>query len=739
MKTALLLTSTLMLASSSPLFAQEEEPDSIVGSFYELEDLVVVAEKPIVQTDGAKLSYNLDEDPSAKGNTLLDALRKVPMVSVDGEDKIRINGQDNFKIYVNGKEDPSLSANYKQIFKAMPADAVKKIEVITEPGARYDAEGTAGILNLVTITKNTTDGYSGSVDASFSKSQNGFSLYGRAKKGKLSMSANFNFADCSLFPQRSDNTQTYDNYASTDARYQINRLNQRVKFNYTGGGVTLSYDLSDNNLITVNTDIHTMNGYLKNNKSVFTSETFDANHNLTGSMARYANAEVVETGLSAGAAWQHNFSASGHKTVLSYLYNHSYNKLAADLTLFEHSGDITVSPFERMDTRGKNNEHTLQFDYINPFGGDTHLFETGAKAIFRRNGADSYELRGDDENSATESLSEKSALTQIQDIYAAYAAYNGKYGDLSLTAGMRYEHTRMGIEYHWGDMTDFMNHLNDLVPNAAVSYNFSSSSNIRVAYQMRISRPSLRQVNPFQQNYIPNYIEMGNPDLSSEKSNKMSVTYSNFGRTVGGNVGLEYSTIDNSITHCYYTEGDTFFSTYANMGHERRLAFFGFLNWTIIPRMQLSVNARLTRQMYSSPEEGLGNNGWNFNYGANWNYSTASGFKFNAYGGQSTRNYNLTGYNEGWYYYGLGISKSFLKEKALTLTVNANNFLQKYNVFKSVTEIDGFKSTFSNKNSNWNVGISLSWRFGSLKSDVKKTDVSISNDDKSSVGGKAGF
>ena len=115
-----------MLASSSTIFAQELEPDSIEGSYYDLEDLIVVADKPIVQTDGAKLTYNLEEDPSTKGNTLLDALRKVPMVSVDGENKIRINGQENFKIYVNGKEDPSLTANYDQIFKAMPADAVEK-------------------------------------------------------------------------------------------------------------------------------------------------------------------------------------------------------------------------------------------------------------------------------------------------------------------------------------------------------------------------------------------------------------------------------------------------------------------------------------------------------------------------------------------------------------------------------------------------------------------------------------
>ena len=154
---------------------------------------------------------------------------------------------------------------------------------------------------------------------------------------------------------------------------------------------------------------------------------------------------------------------------------------------------------------------------------------------------------------------------------------------------------------------------------------------------MRISRPTLNQINPFRQNYIPNYVESGNPDLSSERANKISLTYSNFGRVFGGNIGVEYSTIDNAIAHKYFMEGNTFYDTYANIGHERSLAFFGFLNWTIVPRMQFSVNARLTRQMFSSPEENLSNAGWNLNYGANWNYSLSSGFKFNVYGGQNTR------------------------------------------------------------------------------------------------------
>ena len=724
-----------LILSANAAFAQDvQKNDTTAGSSYDLEDLVVVADKPIVQSDGAILTYNLQEDPSTKGNTLLDALRKVPMVSVDGEDKIRINGQENFKIYVNGKEDPSLSANYKNIFKAMPADAIVKVEVITEPGAKYDAEGTAGILNLITITKNSTDGYSGSIQATLSKAQSGGSLYGRMKKGKLTMSANFDYANGRLVPQHSDNITTLENTLSSDAGRQVNSMKQRVGFDYIGGGLNLSYDLSDRDLITVNSNIYAVKGDLLKDKSTYSSIIYNADNSIRGEVFRRIDAQIANTGITAGTSWQHDFNGNGHKTILSYLFNHGYNKLEGNLFTEKSSGVSLADPYEKMLNKDFNNEHTIQLDYENPFGDGKHKLELGGKAVWRRNNTDSYNLNGD--SGSTAELTDKSDLTQIQDIYAAYASYTGKFGNLSANAGVRYEHTRMGINFHYGDTPDFLNHLNDVVPNAGLTYSFSYTSNLRLAYQMRISRPSLSQVNPFKQTFTPNQVTMGNPNLSSEKSNKVSLTYTNFGSVFGGNIGIEYSSIDNSIAHTYTMIDDVLYESYGNMGHDRRIAIFGMCNWTIIPRMQFMVNARLTRQMFSAEE--MSNKGWNLNYGANWNYSLQSGFKFNLYGGQKTRSYNLTGYNDGYYYYGLGISKDFLKNDAMTVTLSANNFLQGHNTYRTVTDTKGIRTTGEYKNSNWNVGISLSWRFGSLKSDVKKTDKSINNDDKSSFGAKSG-
>lgn len=715
-----------------------EKKDTVDGASYQLDDLVVVSRKPVVQSDGGKLTYNMQEDLSATGESLSDALRKVPMVSVDGEGKIRINGQENFKILVNGKEDSGLSANYKDIFKAMPATSVVKIEVITEPGAKYDAEGTAGILNLVTITKNTTDGYSGSLTGNFSKERAGMSGYGRVKFGKLTMSANIDYFNARLFHQSNWNETNIENLNSFSDRYQYNSIRQRVKWDYFGGGINLSYDLSAKDLITVNARINTMKGYLiSGGKSIF--KVWNADHELMGSSIRDLTGSLTETSLSAGAAWQHSFNEKGDKLILSYLFNHNYNFLDGKLKENEATGIPVAPAYQRIYEKRQNNEHTVQLDYEKHIIPDRQVIEAGGKMVIRRNPAYSFTDYNEPQTLLTiqsaPDLSDVSDITQNQDIYALYLSYSGKFGNLASTAGLRFEHTEMGIDYHQGKMQDFTNHLNDLVPNIAFTYSFNPASNLRIVYRMRISRPSLRQINPYKEAIIPNFIETGNPDLTSERANKLTLTYSNYGNRFGGNVGLEYSSIDNAITNFIYTEKEVTYYSFANIGHNRDFAIFGFLNWTPTRKLRISVNARLTRQKYTSKNPDLSNAGWNLNYGGNLNYTLPGEFKLNVYGGQSTKDYGLQQWSDGWYYYGLGVSKDFLRNDALTLTLSAIQFLQPYTSYSTFAKTESIKESFTFHNRNWNVGLSLSWRFGSLKSDVKKAAKQIENDDKSTVSG----
>ncbi len=745
------LASITALTTALPGLAEQPSPsttgsgtestDSIAGSSYDLDDIVIVTERPVVQSDGAKLTYNMEEDTSSKGLTLSDALRKVPMVSVDGEGNISINGQSNFKIYLNGKEDPSLSANYKTIFKAMPAESVVKVEVITEPGAKYDAEGTGGILNLVTISKSSADGYTANVSLSMMRLHSGASLYGRMKKGKLALSANVDYGNGYIFRQKNNYETEVENLLSENMRIVRNNLKQRVGWNYVSGNLNLSYDLTDSDLLTADFSIMHMHGGLgKGSQSIY--EAYDILGERTGFKLSTINASLTNSSLSAGAAWQHSFRNDA-KLVLAYRYDGGKSEIEYN-TLSEFEDGIQISPyFKKTGNDGDTREHTVQLDFSNPFCNDKHVLEAGGKLIFRRNPADSYSFdinrhsfpsyQGDEE------LFWELHLTQKQDVYAAYAAYAGHFGKLNTSAGLRYERTSMGIDYEYSRFPMDTHHLNDLVPNIALTYLFSHSSNLRLAYQTRISRPSLDQVNPYPMDYMPGIVDQGNPDLESEHSNKITLTYTNFSRIIGGNVSVEYASVGNAISRYQYFQDDEVINTYANIGHNRQVSLSGFLNWNIINGMQFSLNGRLAHVSLKSNFENLSNSGVTLNYGANWAYSLPSKLRFSAYGGQSTRNYTLQGWRSGWYYYGVGISKEFFKRNPLTASLNVGNFLQSNTHYRIMTKTDNTITRTCYTNYNWNIGVSVSWNFGSLKEDVKKTSTSINNDDRNKGESKQGI
>ena len=157
----MILMSTLLVCSLESFAQSDAEVTDSLWKDVDLNAVTVVASKPLVKMETDKMTYNVQQDADAKASTVLDMLRKVPMVTVDGQDNITVNGSSSFKVYVDGKPNPMFSANPSQIFKAMPATMVKNIEVITNPGAKYDAEGTGGVLNIV-LNKQAVNGGGGS-------------------------------------------------------------------------------------------------------------------------------------------------------------------------------------------------------------------------------------------------------------------------------------------------------------------------------------------------------------------------------------------------------------------------------------------------------------------------------------------------------------------------------------------------------------------------------------------------
>ena len=192
----------------------EEKPSVNLGKLLTGEDVKmlktveVVAQKPLVKAEIDKVTYSMEDDPDSKSNSTHEMLRKVPFVTIDGEDNIQVNGSSSFVVHVNGKPNSLMSKNPKDVLKSLPANSVKSIEVITEPGAKYDADGIGGILNIIT-TSRTLEGYSVSLSANANNTGAGASAYGTVQLGKFTVTGNYSYNNSFNNPRSYSDTKQF--------------------------------------------------------------------------------------------------------------------------------------------------------------------------------------------------------------------------------------------------------------------------------------------------------------------------------------------------------------------------------------------------------------------------------------------------------------------------------------------------------------------------------------------------
>jgi len=252
----------------------------------QLKEVTVTAVQPLIKNEPDKLTYNLDSDPQTASSPLVDILRKVPMLSVDGEDVVRLNGETNFKVLVNGRSSGLLVRNFKDAIKAMPASAIKSIEVITNPPAKYDAEGIGGVINIITNRK-STQGYNGSINAGVN-TLGGFNGGGyiSAQIGKLSLSTNIYTGK--QIAKGSSYSSESENFLSDDYKYSKTTGTSNSESKFNNFSIEASYEIDSLNLITLSGW-----GYLGNSTNIGTGSM--ESHNLNNVLSRkYSTTNVSE-------------------------------------------------------------------------------------------------------------------------------------------------------------------------------------------------------------------------------------------------------------------------------------------------------------------------------------------------------------------------------------------------------------------------------------------------------------
>lgn len=727
----------------------------------ELKGIEVIAQKPLVKADIDKIEYNVQDDPDSKSSMLIEMLRKVPLVTVDGEDNIKVNGSSSFKIHVNGKPNTMMSSNPKEVLKSMPANTIKHIEVITNPGVKYDAEGVGGILNIVTMGSGF-EGYTATFSGNASNQGGGGSAYATVQKGKLTVSGNYNFdynAGRGVYTGAKRENLASD--GSVDSRIiSDSYIDNNSTFQY--GNVEVSYEIDTLRLISASIGLFGgSHGGLSTGNTWMESHPYAASPTLDYKYALAGDNDGSWYSIRGNIDYQRT-SAKVKERMFTFSY-----KIGTEPRTTKGDNKYTFTPGEmpeewqqllrlqdfRSDGKQNSAEHTLQADYTTPIA-KIHTIEAGAKYIIRNNTSEDWRFQRVSGQTDYKPDTERSShYKHLNDILAAYLGYSIKVKKYSARAGVRYEHTTQRVDYVVGKGDDFKVNFNDVVPSVSVGYKLTDMSNVRLGYNMRISRPSIWYLNPYVNDTDPTNISKGNPDLVSEKSHTFELSYSNFTQKFNINMALNYSFNNNGIEQIarrvkvgeqvdeldIVADKDFLFSTFENIGKSNNLWLSGFINWNASPKTRVYINLNGGYRILNSPAQGLKNRGWEcFAYGGiQHTFPLDIQASLNLMGAPPS--VSLQGSNEGFYDYGIRLNRSFLKEKRLTLNVFASNFFQVYMSGGSQMEGKGFRQESSYRYSRMRYGMGISYRIGELKASVKKAARTINNDDvKSGGGGSAG-
>ena len=686
-----------------------------------LKGVEIVAQKPLVKMEVDKMSYNVAEDEDSKSNTVLDMLRKVPMVTVDGQDNITVNGSSSFKVYVDGMPNVMFSSNPSMVFKSMPATAVKSIEVVTNPGAKYDAEGAAGVLNIVMNKQDpnaaqSMNGFNGTVRASAGTKQLGGSVFINGQQGKLTYSANVMTSYNKPGTTETELEQLQDNGNS-----QLMKSTSDVKTPFTMGSLTLGYQIDSMSVLNLTAQVNSMSIKSNGNSTTTIYGYSNGNSFSYGSTTDMKNSR---TSFNGSIDYQRFFNQD-HTKSLSLTYQLNYSPATTETTnLFNTESSIIDLANRYSENKNKTTNHTFQLDYTMPLGkGQTLSF--GSKLQLHNASSDAKYYVKDvyDPNSSSDYEYKNSIL-------AGYGEYAGNFNKLGIKAGLRYEYTWQNVEYHLGNGDDFKKNYGSLVPTASLQYTLSQGSNLGLTYNMRISRPGISYLNPYVDKSNPIALTYGNPELDVEKNHNISLVYNLFTPKLMVNLNLHHNFVDNAISqYSFYDSNDLLNTTYGNVVKRHQTGLNGYVNYLMTKDTRIFFNGGLNYVDLRSDALNQKNSGWTFNAMVGLQQTLPWNLKLSAFAITSTKNYTLQGWSGGFNLLTASLTKSLLKDK-LSLSVsgliglnNGGNInIESYNSGKDFTSHTNVKVPISG------VTFTVSYTFGNSKVKTKQHTSRVESD-----------
>jgi len=695
-----------------------------------LEKAVVTGTRPLLENKVDRIVYNVDRDVTSQGGVATDVLRKIPQVSVDVNGNVELLGNPSVLFLINGKRSTIFGNSIVDALQSIPASQIQSIEVMSSPGAKYDATGTGGVINII-LKKNKSEGFSGTINATAGTRQENGSVNLTYKKNNVTVSGYFSGTD-----QLHVNTITTSNRNSVDtasgSKYFLGQQGNS-DFNRYGyrSGLNLDWDITSKDNVALSFGF---NQFGNSTDGLFNQHNTGTDVN-GGSLydqlsLRAANNKIRNNSADLGLDYTRKFRREKEQLTISFLYsagqnNTSYRQYQRYITndsIF--TGSTSSNP-------GRDNLTSFGLDYAFPVS-KGFLLETGFRTEIESliSDANVYSFDPGKYAYAFDDLQSYNS-TFRRDVYAGYVSGAFKLFDwLNVIAGMRSEYT-VNKAYYSNSGHVKIPEYNNLAPSITLSHAFDQQT-VKFSYAYRLERPEYRDLNPFLNLADPQNITTGNPNIKPEIGHDFQLGYNyNIGKDNNLNIVLVY-THNNPDIKSYTTFYPTLVvgdSTYNNVNVTRRDniasedrwgvvlggSFSPFAKFTIRPNIQLYD--RRTNNIYSIPQK---ISGFEYRWNVNANYQFAHGLIVEAFGNYRS-GIHWQGRQADFLTYTLALRQQLWGGKASLglVAVNAfGNYLKQHSTVEGV----GFLTDNRLEIPYRSFGVNFLYKFGRIKISKPKED-----------------
>lgn len=683
----------------------------------------ITAQTPTVQNKMDKLVYDPSNDLSAQGGTAIDVLKKVPTLTVDINGNVELLGSPGVNFLINGKPSSIFGASLTDALASIPASQIKNIEVISNPGARYDAQGTAGVINIV-LKDNKVSGVNGTINLAAGTRLNNGSFNLNARKN--------NFGVNTFFSGNAQGNTTSLNSRQLTNTDGIDLFNQngssRIKRNGYQTGIGFDWNLTPTDNLTGSVGYNRFSNHstdvASQQQTAFGTDGLPSYNSSDRNSGSAIKANTLQWSL----GYKKKFKKEDQE--LNVLYQSNIDNNVSGFTQLQQYADpLTATSGANSNSPGKVKETGFEVNYTQPVTKDFTI-ETGGKAFFKTiNSVVDAKLY----NAASQSYDfdplQSYGFKYDRNIFAYYLSASFKAFDFAdVKAGARYEYTVNHTDF--ADTT--IPNYGSFNPSVVVSHKIDDTQSIKMSYSHRIERPDYDELNPFINRSDPYNISAGNPDLRPELGNNFETGYSkSFKSGASLNVTAFYRRNSDDIksyTDFYptYLEGDIIynnvsFSKRINTGGENRLGSNLYASVPVTGKFTLRSNVMISNKSIIFDYKGINQNtsGMEYRMNLNASYQFPKDLSAEVFGNYNSPRVSIQGAGSSFLFYTIAARKQFLNRRA-SIGVSATDPFNKYINQRSTIVQTGNVQYSLRQVPYRSFGITLSYKFGNLKFDNKE-------------------